>query len=129
MRRIIFIFIYGLFCFVYFKFNKANLKPKTTLLSLCISACGALGVNCFITWYSFAAFGERHLHPVAYPMSITLGIIALIIFVFLAVFYLCIRLKSKSFKLLLMDILTSIICLPVFVSSFSLFVDFLSNSR
>jgi len=127
MRRIVFIFIFGLLCFVYFKFNKANLKPKTTLLSLCISACGAVGVNCFIMWYSFAAFGERHLHPVAYSVSITLGIIALIIFVFLAV--LRISLKSKSFKLLLMDILTSIICLPVFVSSFSLFVDFLSNSR
>lgn len=105
----------ALFCLIFRKTTENNCTLKTTMLSLAISFIGAAGLCCVYVYGSIAAFHEFSKHPIAYPMSIGLGLLALALFVILIAFY-CISRKDRfSVKGLIVDIFTSILCLPSFL--------------
>ncbi len=108
----------ALFCLIFSKTIKNNCNIKTTAFSFVLSAVGAAGLVCALLWFSVVSFDEMSKHPIAYPVSIILGIVCFFAFIVLIAVYLKMRKKNWSIKGLIIDVLTSIIYLP---SSFFLF--------
>ena len=105
----------ALFCLIFPKTIKKYCGIFTSLLSIGISSVGALGLVCVFTWFSIVAIDDMSSHyPVAYPLSISLGLICLIIFLCLISWYALVRMKSWSVKGFFIDVLTSIVYLPSF---------------
>ena len=109
----------ALFCLLFSGTVKAHCNVKSTLSSLSISASAAMGFYCYFTWYAMAAFGERHLHPVAYPLSIGAGFVSLFVFVTALVLYVFFRKGKWTFKGVIIDALTFFIYFTPFLSSFA----------
>lgn len=107
------LFLCGVFCLVFGRAVINNCTLKTTALSLIISLLGASGLSCFFIWYSIVVFHEMSTHPVAYPCSIFAGLLSLIAFVTAIVFYTRARKNNLKPKGIIIDILTSIIALPI----------------
>lgn len=107
------LFLYGVFCLIFGRAIINNCTLKTTALSLIISLFGASGLSCFFIWYSIVAFHEMSVHPIAYPCSIFAGLLSLIAFVTAIVFYVRARKANPKPKGIIIDILTSIIALPI----------------
>lgn len=107
------LFLCGGFCLVFKRTVTNNCKLKTTVLSLIISFFGAAGLVCFFIWYSIVAFHEMSIHPIAYPLSIFAGLLSLIGFVTATIFYIRVRKTNIKPKGIIIDILTSIITLPI----------------
>lgn len=108
----------ALFCLIFSKTIKANSTIKTSAISLCLSAVGALGLVCALIWYTIIVFHEMSKHPISYPVSVFLGIICFVFFIILIVLYFKHRRNSWSIKGVLIDVLTSIIYLPFFFFAF-----------
>ncbi len=112
-------FIFGLtlllcggFCLVFKKTVYENCRLKTTLISLCISLFGAIGLCCLFIWFSIVAFGKTASHPIEYPVSIVGGLLSLFMFIIAIAFYIKLRKNNLKIKGIIIDILTSIIALP-----------------
>ena len=103
----------GGFCLVFKRTVINNCKLKTTVLSLIISLFGASGLSCFFIWFSIVAFHEMSMHPIAYPFSIFVGLLSLIAFITVIVFYIMVRRNNLKPIGIIIDILTSITTLPV----------------
>lgn len=107
------LFLCGGFCLIFRRSVINNCSIKTTALSLIISFFGASGPACFFIWYSIVVFHEMSVHPIAYPLSIFAGLLSLIGFVTAIVFYIRARKTNLKHKGIIIDILTSIITLPI----------------
>lgn len=107
------LFLYGGFCLIFGRVVINNCSSKTTALSLIISFFGASGLACFFIWYSIVVFHEMSVHPIAYPCSIFAGLLSLIGFVTAITFYIRARKTNLKPKGIIIDILTSIITLPI----------------
>ena len=92
-------------------------SAKTSLLSLGLSATGAVGLYCFMNWFAMAAFHERHLHPIAYPFYVSVGLISLCAFLCILVLYGVCRAKNRSIKGLFLDIATAVLFLTPFLAT------------
>lgn len=107
------LFLCGGFCLIFKRTVIKNCRLKTTALSLIISFFGASGLACFFIWYSIVAFLEMSMHPIAYPLSIIGGIFSLVAFIITIILYIKARKKNLKPKGIIIDILTSIITLPI----------------
>ncbi len=114
-----------LFCIIFKKTVKNNCTVKTTAISLGLSLSGALGLVCFFVWLPIAYFGEVSLYPISYPVSIIGAYLCLVVFLSLCAWYIFCRIKNKSFKGVVIDVLTSALYLPVFFFAASLLYDFI----
>jgi len=108
------LFLSGAFCLLFKKTVINNCSLKTTILSLTVSLFSAIGLICFITWYSIVVFHEMSKSPIAYPTSITGGLISLIAFIITIVFYFKARKSNFKVKGIVIDVLTIVIYLPIF---------------
>ena len=91
----------------------------TSAISLALSAVGGLGLTCAFLWFTIAAFGEMSRYPIAYPVSIAVGIGSLCTFIVLISLYLKHRRANWSWQGFVIDILTSILYLPAFFFVFA----------
>lgn len=107
------LFLCGGFCLIFGRVVINNCSLKTTALSLMISLFGASGLFCFFIWYSIVVFRETSMHPITYPLSIFAGLLSFIAFVTAIVFYIRGRKTNLKPKGIIIDILTSIITLPI----------------
>lgn len=107
------LFLCGGFCLTFGRSVINNCSIKTTALSLIISFFGASGLACFFIWYSIVVFHEMSVHPIAYPVSIFAGLLSFIMFVAAIIFYIKVRKNNFKPKGIIIDILTSIITLPI----------------
>lgn len=108
------LFLCGGFCLVFKRTVTNNCRLKTTALSLIISFFGATGLACFFIWYSIVVFHEMSMHPIAYPLSIIGGIFSLVAFIITIILYIKSRKGNLKIKGIILDIITSIITLPIF---------------
>ena len=108
------LFLSGAFCLLFTKTVINNCSLKTTILSLTVSLFSAIGLICFITWYSIVVFHEMSKRPIAHPTSITGGLISLTAVIIAIWFYIKLRKHDLKVKGIVIDILTSIIYLPLF---------------
>lgn len=99
---------------------------KTSALALGLSAVGGLGLNCGTICYTFAVFNERTKHPIAYPLSLYIGILSLFVFSILVYQYFKARFEKRSIPGILYDVMTSILYLPAFFFTFSYLIELLS---
>lgn len=109
----------GMFCLIFTQTVKSNCSIKTLMISLGLSAAGALGLVCAFMWYTITAFGEMSRHPVTYPVSIIAGLLSFGVFAVLCSVYIKQRKLKWSTKGLVIDIFTSILYLPAFFFAFS----------
>ena len=108
------LFLCGGFCLVFKRTVTNNCRLKTTALSLIISFFGASGLSCFLIWYSIVAFLEMSMHPIAYPLSIIGGIFSLVAFIITIILYIKARKENFKIKGIVIDVITSIITIPIF---------------
>ena len=87
---------------------------KTTILALIVSFFGGSGLMCLFIWYSIVAFHEMSKHPISYPLSIIGGIFSLVAFIITFIFYIKARKENLKIKGIAIDVITSIITLPIF---------------
>lgn len=111
--------ISALFCLIFTKTVKNNCNIKTTALSLGISAVGAVGLVCVFCWFIIVSFGKMSQYPIEYPVSVMLGILSFFVFIVLIALYLKLRKINWSIKGIIIDVLTSIVYLPIFFFVFS----------
>ncbi len=107
----------GSFCLIFGKTILENCSLRTTVISLLISVFGAQGLVCFLNWFIIVSFHEMSKSPIAYPLNITLGIISLLALIIFIYFYIKARKENLKIKGIVIDILTSIITLPIFFLS------------
>ena len=102
------------FCLLFSRTVSTHCNIKTSAISLGLSGVGALGVCCVLWWVTLTAFGEASKHPVEYPVSVGLGMLSFMVFVFLIGLYFMVRMKNWSIIGVIIDVLTSIVYLPAF---------------
>lgn len=107
------LFLCGVFCLIFKRVVINNCGLRTTALSLVISLFGASGLSCFFIWYSIVVFHEMSVPPIAYPLSIFAGLLSPIGFVTAIIFYMRVRKTNLKHKGIIIDVLTSIITLPI----------------
>ena len=108
------------FCLLFSRTVSTHCNIKTSAISLGLSGVGALGVCCVLWWVTLTAFGEASKHPVEYPVSVGLGMLSFMVFVFLIGLYFIVRRKNWSIKGIVLDVLTSLLYLPSFFMIISL---------
>jgi len=107
------------FCLLFSNTVKKHCSINTSVISLGLSSVGALGLVCAFLWFSIVSFGEMSKHPIAYPVSILLGIVCFFAFAVLIAVYLKLRKTNWSIKGFIIDVLTSVIFLPTFFFIFA----------
>lgn len=105
----------SLFSLLFSNTVKKHCSVKSTLLALGLSAAGGIGIYCFLIWFSIVSFNAMKQHPFSYPTSLAFGLISLTVFFLLAMWYTSARKSKKSAFGILLDTLTSILCLPTFI--------------
>lgn len=113
--------ISAVFCLLFSNTVKTHCNIKTSLISLGLSSIGALGVFCAVLWFTFVSFHETSKFPIAYPVSVMIGVVCLFVFFLLIMFYIKSRKNIWSVKGFVIDILTSIIYFPAFFLIFQCF--------
>lgn len=116
----------SVFCLAFSKTVRKHCNINTSALSLGLSSVGALGLICAFLWFIIVSFGETSKHPIQYPLSIMLGMICFFTFFVLIAMYFKMRRANWSIKGFVIDILTSVIYLPVFFFVFSYLYGILS---
>lgn len=111
--------ITALFCLIFPNTVKNNCSIKTTVLSMGISVVGALGLVCAFVWFSIVTFGKMSKFPIEYPASVLLGVLCFFAFIVLIVLYFKLRKTNLSIWGIIIDVVTSIVYLPVFFFAFS----------
>ena len=104
----------GLVCLIFRNTVEESCSVKTSLLALGISLTGSVGIFCFFNGWGMAWSGGTEVHPVEYPLTRVIGGIALLIFMFLILFYIWERKSCWSLKGLLIDLAVSFLYLPAF---------------
>ncbi len=104
----------GVFCLIFAKTVKTHGTIQTSAIALSLSAGGALGLLYVLVWYEIVVFGEMSRHPIEYPFSIVLGLIYLLAFAALIIWYVKRRKGRWSVKGVAMDIGTVLLYLPAF---------------
>lgn len=107
------------FCLLFSKTVTAHCSFKTSAVALSLSAIGGLGLVCVLMWCSIVAFSEMSKHPIAYPVSVLLGIFCFFAFIILLALYIKVRKINWSMKGIIIDILTSVVYLPTFFLIFT----------
>lgn len=107
------LFIPSAFCLVFKNTAKKHCTVLTTLTSLALSGCGAAGIMCAFELMVFGAFGEQSAHPVAYRVSLVGGTTAFCLFVLFCMLYVYLRVKRRSVPGVVIDVVTSIVYLPI----------------
>lgn len=120
------LFVSSVFCLVFSKTVHKHCKINTSVLSLCLSSVGALGLVCAFLWFSIVSFGKMSKYPIEYPVSILLGVACFFSFILLIAIYLKQRMINWSIKGIIIDILTSVAYLPSFFFLFSYLYGILS---
>lgn len=110
--------ITALVCLIFRGTITVHCSIPTTLVSLGLSAVGALGLFCAFTWYSIASFHEMSRYPIRYPVSIVLGLGCVAAFVGLIVGYIRLRSRRPSIKGVLLDVVTVCLYATVFLCLF-----------
>ena len=108
-----------LFCVLFSPTAKKHCRIQTTVVALGLSAVGAAGLICFLTWAFLVGFGAMARHPIAYPWSICLGMVCALGFAGLGALYIRLRRDCRSLLGMLIDILTGILYLPGFFFALS----------
>ncbi len=106
------------FCLLFSKTVKTHCTLHTTAISLGLSATGALGLVCVYSWLVIVSFGKMAEHPVAYPASILLGLLCLVVFILLLYFYFVKRCHAWTTKGFVIDVLTVLVYLPTWFFTF-----------
>ena len=120
------IIVSSAFCLVFSKAVRKYCDINTSALSLGLSSVGALGLVCIFLWFSIVSFGEMSKHPIEYPVSILFGIVCFLAFIVLIIIYLKQRKTNWCIKGFIIDVVTSIIHLPMFFFLFSYLYEILS---
>lgn len=107
------------FCLLFSRAVQRHCNIYCSAISLGLSCVGALGLACVFIWYITVSFGGMSRFPIQYPVSIWLGSLCLFAFLVLIVLYFKTRMKNWSIKGFIIDILTSIVYLPMFFYAFS----------
>ncbi|MBR7122242.1 MAG: hypothetical protein IKC95_02145 [Oscillospiraceae bacterium] len=107
------------FCLSFSKTVKAYCKINSSVISLGLSAVGALGLTCAFIWFTIVSFGKMSKYPIEYPVSVLLGILCFFVFILLIALYFKARKKNWRIKGVIIDILTSIVFLPTFFFAFT----------
>lgn len=94
---------------------KEGCTIKTSAFSLCLSAVTGLGLFCVLDVLSIVFLSHPDDHPVRYPASIIAGIILLLVFAALIVFYILQRKKAPSKKGVVIDIACALISVIPFL--------------
>ncbi len=116
----------SVFCLIFSNTVKTYGSVRTSMLSVGLSATGAAGLDCFLLWMTIVAFDELNQHPIAYPASILFGFLCLAAFGVLLVLYARFRTLQRSLKGVLMDVATSFVYLPAFLTSFGVLYEMIS---
>ena len=87
-------------------FQSISCGAKTTALSLAISATGCLGLLCLGEFIAIVAFEGPKRHPIAYPATIAVGIVALLVFITLFVLYCKARKGEVKIVGIVLDVFT-----------------------
>ncbi len=111
--------IMSAFCLLFSKTVKKHCKFTTSIITLGLSASGSLGLVCFFRWFVIAAFNESGKYPIEHAVSVSLGTVCFVVFVLLLLLYFSKRKNQWSFKGLLIDVLTSFVCMPSFMFLYS----------
>ncbi len=117
----------SLFCHLFSKTVETHCTIPTSLISVGLSAIGALGLYCFFNWALIIYFEDISISPVEYYVSIILGLVCLAAFILLTVFYFKQRKKAWSLWGVLIDVMTSIVFLPSFFWAANAIRDFLDG--
>lgn len=104
----------SLFCLIFPNFVRENFSIKTTALALGISATGCLGLWCVLECLAILAFASPSEHPIAYPASIIVGVLSLILFIILFALYCKARKGEVKIVGIILDVLTGALFLPFF---------------
>ena len=104
--------ILSAFCLLFSKTVNKYCRLTTSIISLGLSASGSLGLICFFYWFVIVSFDELGKHPIQYSVSVSLGMVCLVVFVSLFALYFKERKKQRSFKGVIIDVLTCFICVP-----------------
>lgn len=116
----------ALFCLIFRKTTADHCRIKTTLLSLTISATGALGLLCLIVWFPIAAFNEASRYPIEYSVSQLVGVLCLVVATALLVAYGKTRYTYRSLRGVVIDVLTCLLYFPFFFNVSSFFYSLVS---
>lgn len=85
---------------------------KTTVSTLIILFFGAMGLWCYLNWYSIVGFGKIKTFPIEYRFSIAGGFIALFVAVW---FYVKNRKNNAKLLGILLDIGIVWVSLPIYI--------------
>lgn len=109
----------GFFCLLFSKTVARVCSVKTSAVALGLSATGGVGLYCFFAWLAMTAFHETGKHPIAYPVSVALGVVCLTAFAALLAIYFRKRRQSWSWGGLAIDVATAVLYLPFFTCAVS----------
>ena len=113
----------GLFCLLFSKAVKEHCTLKTSGIALSLSACASLLFYCFLLFASCFIMTSPDKHPVTLPLSVVVGGVAAVAFVWLFTLWVKFRAQKPSAKGVVFDILLFFdYLLPMF-----LLFDFIRN--
>lgn len=98
--------VMSIFCLVFRRTVCKHCSIKTTLLSLGISCSCSMGYTGFLNWYFIVLFHEMSRHPIRYPGSIAMAIVALISFLVFTIWYCIVKKKNVTALGVFIDIAT-----------------------
>ena len=78
-----------------------------------------MGLVCIFVWFTIVSFGEMAVRPVAYPAGILLGLLCLVAFFALLIYYFKVRKAKRSRLGVALDVVTSLVYLPAFILFYS----------
>lgn len=96
----------SLFCLIFPNFVRENFSIKTTALALGISATGCLGLLCLLEIVGIVAFANPNEAPIAYPVSIIVGMLSLVLFITLFDLYCKARRSEVKIAGIVLDVFT-----------------------
>ena len=110
-------------CLAFSKTVREHCTLKTSGIALSLSACTSLLFYCLLCFASCFIMTSPQRHPIAFPISIIVGIISAVSFVLLLSLYIKARRGKREIKGVLIDIVVFVL---YFVPFFLLF-DFIRN--
>ena len=104
---------------IFRKTTQAHCQMKTSVLSVAISAVGALGFYCLLTWGTIVAWDTMAAHPVTYSASTVIGFFSLLAALGLLILYIRERIKTPSVKGVILDVLCAALYFVPFLYIYS----------
>ena len=100
------IFLNGLFIAIFPNFTESVCKVSTTIISIALSASGALVLISLFNLYVYVVFNESRLHPISYPVSFFAALLCFFAGCILVLIYYFFRKKNYSLQGVAIDLLT-----------------------